>query len=218
MDTLEEFLRAYETDEQELTIGDQSYRFLVPQGIDCFINDDNPMHNFPLWAKIWKASLALADHLAGMSKDGAGSILEIGAGLGVAGIVAASRGHRVTLTEYDEDALAFARANAAINGCRDLNVRRLDWHTPDFTEPFDTIAGSEVLYHERDFDALLNLFTRFLKPGGRVILSMKPRRSAMMFLERARDMFDIGMKKIEMKATDECAVLFLCRMQRKNLV
>jgi len=217
MNTLEAFLRAYETAERELTIGDRSYRFLVPQGIDCYINDGDPMHNFPLWAKIWKASLALADHLAGMPKKGAGSILEIGAGLGVAGIVAASRGHRVTLTEYDEDALAFARANAAINGCRDLNVRRLDWHTPDFTEPFDTIAGSEVVYHERDFDSLMNLFANFLKPGGRVILSMKPRRSAMMFLERARVMFDIGMKKIEMKARDECSVLYLCRMQKKNL-
>jgi predicted nicotinamide N-methyase len=203
MNTLEEFQTAYEATERELNIGDRPYRFLVPQGIDCFINGDDPMHNFPLWAKIWKASLALADHLSGMSKKGAGSILEIGAGLGVAGIVAASRGHRVTLTEYDEDALAFARANAAINGCRDLNVRRLDWHMPDFMEPFDTIAGSEVLYHERDFDALLNLFTIFLKPGGHVILSMKPRRSAMMFLERVRETFDIGMKKIEMTATDE---------------
>jgi predicted nicotinamide N-methyase len=216
MDTLEEFLKTYETAERELTIGDRPYRFLVPLDIDRFIHDDDPMHNFPLWAKIWKASLALANHLCGMPKEGAGSILEIGAGLGVAGIVAASRGHRVILTEYDEDALAFARANAAINGCRDLNVRRLDWHTPDFTEPFDTIAGSEVLYHERDFDSLMNLFTRFLKPGGRVILSMKPRRSAMMFLERAREMFDIGMKKIEMKATDECTVLYLCRMRRKD--
>ena len=120
------------------------------------------------------------------------------------------------MTEYDEDALAFARANAAINGCRDLNVRRLDWHTPDFMEPFDTIAGSEVLYHERDFDALLNLFTTFLKPGGRIILSMKPRRAAMLFLERVRETFDIGMKRIEMKTADECTVLYLCRMRRKT--
>lgn len=216
MDTLKAFLAAYETTEREVTIGDRPYRFRVPLDIDRFIDDGDPMLNFPLWARIWKASLVLADHLAAMPKAEAGSILEIGAGLGVAGIVAASRGHVVTLTEYDEDALAFARANAAINGCRDLNIRRLDWHTPDFTEPFDTIAGSEVLYHERDFDSQLNLFSNFLKPGGRVILSMKPRRTAMMFIERAREIFDIGMKKIEMKAADECTVLYLCRMRRKK--
>ena len=215
MKTLEEFLTAYDTVERELTIGDRPYRFRVPRGIDRFIDAEDPMHDFPLWAKIWKASLVLAGHLAEMPMATAGSILEIGAGLGVAGIVAASRGHRVTLTEYDEEALAFARANAAINGCQDLTIRRLDWHRPDFTEPFDTIAGSEVLYHERDFDSLLNLFSNFLKPGGRVILSMKPRRSAKMFLDRAREAFHISMKKIEMKAADESAVLYLCRMQRK---
>ena len=216
MDSLAAFLAAYDTLERELTIGNRAYRFRVPLRIDRFIDDRDPMHNFPLWAKIWKASLALADHLAGMPTAAAGSILEIGAGLGVAGIVAASRGHRVTMTEYDQDALAFARANAAINGCHEMDIQRLDWHRPVFNEPFDTIAGSEVLYHERDFDALKNLFTQCLRPGGRVILAMKPRRSAKMFLDSARETFDIAMKKIEMTAADESTVVFVCRMQRKS--
>ena len=215
MDTLEQFLAAYDTAEREMTLGGRQYTFRVPLDIDRFINADDPMHNFPLWARIWKASWILADHLAGMSLEEAGSILEIGAGLGVAGIVAASGGHRVTMTEYDEDALAFARANAAINGCSDLAIQRLDWHAPAFEEPFDTIAGSEVLYHERDFDSLLNLFSGFLKPDGRIILAMKPRRSAMVFFDRARKLFNISMKKIEMTATDEYTRVYLCRMQRK---
>jgi 2-polyprenyl-3-methyl-5-hydroxy-6-metoxy-1,4-benzoquinol methylase len=145
----------------------------------------------------------------------AGSILEIGAGLGVAGIVAASRGHRVTMTEFDDDALAFARANAVINGCQGMDIRRLDWHQPELKEPFDTIAGSEVLYHERDFDALLALFKDILKPDGRVVLSMKPRRSAKMFLDRAREMYDIGMQKVDIKAADEDTPVYLCRLQPK---
>ena len=84
-----------------------------------------------------------------------------------------------------------------------------------FEEPFDTIAGSEVLYHERDFDSLLNLFSGFLKPGGQIILAMKPRRSAMMFFDRARKTFNISMKKIEIKATDEYTQVYLCRMKKK---
>ena len=103
---------------REMTVRGQHYTFRIPLDIDRFMDADDPMHNFPLWARIWKASWILADHLAGMPMEAAGSILEIGSGLGVASIVAASRGHRVTMTEYDEDALAFARANAAINGCR----------------------------------------------------------------------------------------------------
>jgi predicted nicotinamide N-methyase len=215
MNSLEEFLAAYDTAEREMTIKGRHYRFRVPLDIDGFIDADDPMHNFPLWARIWKASWILADHLAGMPVEEAGTILEIGAGIGVAGIVAASVGHRVTMTEYDPDALAFARANAVVNQCHDLAVQRLDWHQPDFEGGFDTIAGSEVLYHERDFDSLMDLFSGFLNPGGRIILTMKPRRSAMIFFDRAREMFNIRMKKIEMKATDECTQVYLCRMQRK---
>lgn len=212
---LEEFFAAYETAVREMTVRGQNYTFRVPLGIDRFVDADDPMRNFPLWARIWKASWILADHLAGMPMEAAGSILEIGSGLGVASIVAASKGHRVTMTEYDEDALAFARANAAINGCHAVNIQRLDWHAPVFEEPFDTIAGSEVLYHERDFDSLLNLFSGFLKPGGQIILAMKPRRSAMMFFDRARRTFTISMKKIEIKAADEYAQVYLCRMKKK---
>ena len=174
------------------------------------------MHNFPLWAKIWRASLVLAAHLAETPRDAAGSILEIGSGIGVAGIVAAARGHRVTLTDYNQDALAFARANACINGCGDISILRLDWHAPALKEPFDTIAGSEVLYHERDFDSLLGLFKGLLRPAGRVILTMRPRRAAMTFLDRARETFAIGMKKIEMTKTDESTPVYICRMRRKT--
>ena len=82
MDTLKAFLAVYETTEREVTIGDRPYRFRVPLDIDRFIDDGDPMQDFPLWARIWKASLALANHLATMPKEEAGSILEIGAGRG----------------------------------------------------------------------------------------------------------------------------------------
>lgn len=215
MNTLEDFLAAYETVEREMTVGGRPYTFRLPLSIDRFIDGEDPMSNFPLWARIWNASLVLAEHLAKMPVETAGSILEIGAGIGVASIVAASRGHRVTVTEYNQDALAFARANADINGCQAMQVQLLDWNAPVFEEPFDTITGSEVVYHERDFDPLLKLFVRFLKPGGRIFLAMEPRRSAMMFFDRARETFNIGMKKIDIESADECTPVYLWRMQRK---
>jgi predicted nicotinamide N-methyase len=216
MNTLEDFLSTYETVAREMTIGGRSYTFRLPLSIDGFIDSEDPMNNFPLWARIWEASLVLAEHLAEMPMRTAGSILEIGAGIGVAGIVAASWGHKVTVTEYNKDAFAFARANADINGCQAMQVQLLDWNAPVFQEPFDTITGSEVLYHERDFDPLLKLFTRFLKPGGKIFLAMKPRHSALLFFDRAREIFNISMKKIDVASADECTPVYLCRMQRKH--
>ncbi len=212
MNTLEEFLSVQDTVVREMTVQGRKYSFRVPLNIDRFIDADDLKRNFPLWARIWKASWILADHLARMPIETGGSILEIGSGLGVASIVAASIGHRVTMTEYDENALEFARANAAINGCHALKIEKLDWHAPSFEERFDTIVGSEVLYHERDFEALLALFSGFLKLDGQVILTMKPRRSAMNFFNQAQKKFSISMKKIQMKAVDEFTQVFLCRM------
>jgi predicted nicotinamide N-methyase len=43
-------------------------------------------------------------------------VLEVGAGLGLAGLALAQAGFRVVITDYDEDALAFVRASAERNG------------------------------------------------------------------------------------------------------
>ena len=83
--------------------------------------------NFPLWIKIWEASLVLAEYLAGMEAEEGKRLLEIGCGIGVVGIVASSFGHHLTMTEYNQDALNFARANALLNEASSLETRTLEW-------------------------------------------------------------------------------------------
>jgi len=48
-------------------------------------------------------------------------------------------------------------------------------HGPGLEQPVSLwpvyyIVGSEVVYHDQDFEPLRNLFERFLKPEGEVIL------------------------------------------------
>jgi len=213
---IDAFLRRYETDTREMTVRGRKFTFLVPLTIDRFIDDDDIIHNFPLWAKIWKASWVLADHLAGMPIEKETAILEIGSGIGVAGIVAFTFGHQITLTEYDTHAIDFAHANARLNRCGGMKIEKLDWWKPKLESQYNMIVGSEVLYSERDFDALLQLFTNYLKPGGQVILAMKPRQSAMEFFNRARGDYDVSMKKVEMKSDEGATTVFVCRMMPKS--
>jgi release factor glutamine methyltransferase len=83
-------------------------------------------------------SLLLARHLPLQSGD---VVLDLGAGAGLIGILAAKRGHRVVATDV---VLAYAeclRANALLNGVGDrLDVRTGDLFAPVSGEAFDVIA------------------------------------------------------------------------------
>lgn len=88
------------------------------------------------------------------------SILELGAGTGVASIFAATRGARVTLTDGCAEALELAQLNAARNGV-EVSVQLLDWFkgTLNSSNSFDMVIAADVVY---DDDATTALMTRLL--------------------------------------------------------
>ena len=217
MFSLEAFHKTYETDSITLTIGDRPFSFLVPKSIDRFVNREDVFQGFPLWSKIWEAAIVLSEYLSALAVRPERRFLEIGCGMGISGIVAAAFGHRVTMTEYNADALDFARANALLNGLSESNIEihELDWHRPRLEGRFDVIIGSEVVYSPRDYAPLLNLFTTYLKPGGEIILAEGLRKASMEFFGRMSEHYDISArKKILRSRTGETRVL-LGRMRPK---
>lgn len=127
--------------------------------------------NLPYWAKVWEASVLLAYFLGKQPVEMGKKMLEIGAGIGVVGIYAALCGHRVTITDVNEDALLFARANAILNGLPNADIRKLDWNEPDLPDRYDVIFGSEVIYDRKSYPLLVNFLDRALAPGGMIFLS-----------------------------------------------
>ncbi len=182
--SLEEFLRKYRVDKEELIIGGKKFCFYVPSDISEFIDKEDPLSGFPLWARIWEGAIVLSEYILNMNIPKS-SFLEIGAGIGVSGIVAASAGHNVTITDYSKDALCFAYANALKNLKKTENVKvmLLDWRDPKIEERYDYIIGSEVVYKEEDFDPLMELFKKALRKGGTIIISETIRKSSLKFLE-----------------------------------
>jgi len=215
MFSMESFQKAYETDVSEVTIRGRPFRFFTPKYIEPFIDPRDALCDFPLWSKIWEASLVLADHLAAVSPEPGGRLLEIGGGMGVVSVVAASFGHDITLTEHNPRALDFARANAHANGCPDLKILELDWNRPDLDVVFDRIVGSEVVYHERDFEPLERLFHSLLKPGGEILLVEGIRKTSIEFFGRMQRSFVVkGQKKVLRTQGMEIPVI-LCRMKER---
>jgi len=216
MFSLEQFHRDYDTVTTPVTINGQTLKLFTPASIDRFINPDDVMDNFPLWAKIWEASGVLASYLSGMPPDPMKTMLEIGCGLGMVGIAAARAGHRITMTELNPDALNFARANALANDCPQLPIQRLDWNAPQLDGRFDTIVGSETVYKTEDIDGLEAMFDRYLNPGGTIILAEGVRRTGVDFWDRMRSRYDVQARRQALRSDQGDKHLILFRLQRRD--
>lgn len=204
-----------ETEYKTVGIRGRRFTLLTPKSIEEYIDPENPLQDFPLWAKAWEASWVLADYLAGLPADPRKRFLEIGCGLGLVGVVAASFGHKVVMTEHNPDAIGFARANAEMNHCSDVEIIDLDWNSPALYGRFDWIVGSEVVYHERDFEPLRQLFERLLEPEGEVVLSEGIRRTSLDFFKEMQKHFDLKAQQKSIRSAEKTVPVILCRMKRK---
>jgi predicted nicotinamide N-methyase len=131
----------------------------------------------PYWAELWPSALALARHVWQQAEVADQTVLELGCGLGLPGLVAAKKGGRVTLTDYEPDALLFARYHALLNDCGDIRCQLLDWRVPTLQETFSWILASDVLYEKQNVPLLFSCLQRFLQPEGRFVLA-DPHRPA----------------------------------------
>ena len=188
---------------------------LLPRYLYRFIDPINVLHDFPLWAKTWKASWVLSAYLADLSPDANKRLLEIGAGAGLVSIVAANFGHQITMTEYNPDALNFARANAFLNNCPDLPIEKLDWNLSRPAHQYDMIVAAEVTYKKDNFIPLTRFFKSHLKPGGEIILASEIRKSGTDIFGLFKSDFDITVLKKTLRSETVAIPVVLLKMRSK---
>jgi ETFB lysine methyltransferase len=154
--------------------------------IEEFAKDER----LPYWAELWTSALVLSERLLRDKAMRSVRVLEIGCGLGLAGIAAAQAGAHVDTTDYDRDALMFARWNALTNLSPDALARvhhaLLDWREPPGSS-YKYIIGADIVYERRNFEPLLKLFGSALKTGGSVLLAEPDRSIGSDFFAVARD-------------------------------
>lgn len=136
-----------------------------------------PDERFPYWAEVWPSALALARFLARRDLRGT-SAVELGCGMGLAGVAAALAGAEVLFTDYDPHALAFARANHALNLGRPGRTLLLDWRDPPRGVTAELALASDVLYEKRFLEPFLQTLRRILVPGGTAFVAEPGRKIA----------------------------------------
>lgn len=138
----------------------------------------------PYGAALWPSAVALAHEVALRPGDFAGrAVLELGAGTGLPGIVAASVGARVVQTDRHEVALHLCRLNGERNGTAAAQRRLADWAEWGEAGLYDWILGADVLYGEASHPHLRHIFETNLAPGGRVLLADPFREVSFRLLE-----------------------------------
>lgn len=129
-------------------------------------------HRVPYGVALWPAAIALAQEVASRGDALRGkSVLELGAGTGLPGIVAASLGARVVQTDAQEVAMWLCRRNGERNRIGGIGYRLVDWADWNDGTRYDWIIGSDVLYGEAAHPHLRRIFETNLAPGGRILLT-----------------------------------------------
>jgi predicted nicotinamide N-methyase len=165
---------------------------LSQQEENRFLLADEPRP--PYGVILWPSAIALAHELAGRPMRGV-SVLELGAGIGLPGIVAATLGARVVQTDNNAAALDVARKNAERNRAS-LEQRAGDWTEWHETGSHDLIIGADILYADSLYADLLHIFETNLAPGGRILIADPFRPTTFELLEdMAADGWDITFSK-----------------------
>jgi predicted nicotinamide N-methyase len=151
----------------------------------------------PYGVALWPSAIALAHEVA----TRAGSfrnrrVLELGAGTGLPGIVAASLGGRVVQTDRDELAMLLCRRNGERSGAAAIEYHLADWTSWNDAGQYDWILGADILYGEVLHPDLRRIFATNLDREGRVLLSDPFRGASLRLLEALeRDGWGVSLTK-----------------------
>ena len=175
------------TVETTLRLAGHDWLFQAAPDADALLRQvvtDADLEAFPYGLLLWPSAVGLAERLVAEPTLVAGRrVLELGAGVGLPGLVAQSLGASVTQTDYQDGPLALARRNAERNGVGGIVYRLLDWRAPPALAPFDVVLASDVLYERGLHEALFGLLPTVVAPDGLLLLSDPMRPQALTFVD-----------------------------------
>ena len=137
----------------------------------------DPAAPFPYWAKVWPSAIALIKVLKAhpyliQNKH----VLEIGAGIGLPGLMMAGITKSIQISDYNLEAVELLRKNIAHLQLQNVQALKLDWNAlPEAIHP-EVLILSDINYDPTQFETLT------IHQGCTIILSTPQRIMASPFV------------------------------------
>jgi predicted nicotinamide N-methyase len=200
----------YEAEPAELTVGSRQLTLLRVKDLERWVDREALLRDEteepPYWAHLWTGALTLARYIDERIACRDRSILDLGCGLGLTGIIAALKGGKVTFADREPAALAFTIVNAQMNNCLDFEARLLDFTRDTLDQRFELILGAEILYDRSTFPSLIDFLGRHLQQGGSALLADAKRTNTEEFYRRA-DQVGFKWERTEVQEREENVLL-----------
>ncbi len=152
-------VRLWEVEDLERVV-DRDALLREPGGIDP-----------PYWALAWSGAHAVARALLSGRLLVGQDVLDLGTGLGLAGLAAALAGARVTFADLAPECAAFVEASARANGLPAPDFRRIDFTSDDLGRTFDVVLAADVVYEPAHHAALARFLDLHVAPSGHALLT-----------------------------------------------
>ncbi|MBW3543908.1 MAG: methyltransferase [Planctomycetes bacterium] len=175
---------------REVTLAGRSFSLTLPADPDAFLEAPAEVREhqcdgyMPYWPYLWPAAIDMGRRVLETRWTSGMRALEIGAGVGLVGIAAASAGLDVTVSDYRVDAVRVAMHNARRNGLASVRGRVLDWRSPP-AEQWPLILGCDVVYELAHHEPILALLEKSLDHGGSAWIGDAGRQHAAAFVAAA---------------------------------
>lgn len=153
-----------------------------PATLEAFSHDEY----MPYWCDLWPVSRILAKAILAHPWKAGTVVLELGCGLGMAGVAGLSAGLHIVFADYDATALRFAAANALEHGHHDFELLPFDWCNPPQRQ-FPVIFGADLLYEMRSVAPVVNLLETMLAPMGVAWITDQDRSPSTLWRKTLKD-------------------------------
>ena len=194
--------RRFRVVETPVRVLGRSLSILHPASAEDLIDekDFERDERLPYWAELWPSARVLGEWILGMRGEGK-TLLELGCGAGLVSTCASLAGFDVTVSDYYDDAMLFARVNACRNAAGAPATVAIDWRNlPSDLVRYDVVVASDVLYERTYGPVVANAIAAVLAPNGVAWLA-DPGRVA-------RDPFVRALGPLGLRITERTPVVF----------
>ncbi len=185
---LQKLQNSYQLKKIPVNLGDLDLELIKVANIDDLLDRANDPDEIPFWAEIWPASIGLASFMLRNKAEFEGkTLLELGAGVGLAGIAAKLAGAKVVQSDFTVEALRFTRINCLRNNIVPSELLLADWRNFPTNIKFDLIIGADILYEKTLHNQLAKIFENQLNSDGIIWLADPGRNYGKDFIKNSKE-------------------------------